>query len=215
MGAIFLGGSRAPTCSGSVLHSAAGDLILTAAHCLLDGVDATFAPGFTGDAGLGDAWSLEAIYLDARWVNTQDPRADYAIARVERATTESIESQVGGGLLLSPQSTGGGVVAVTGYRLGADGDPIHCQAGTGTVPGGFLSLPCDGLVAGTSGAPWISGSSTVVGLTGGFQSGGCTDDVSYSPPFDEQIMHLLARAEAGGPPDTAPTAFAADCPETP
>jgi hypothetical protein len=41
--------------------------------------------------------------------------------------------------------------------------------------------------------------------------GGCDDNVSYSPPFDDQITRLLRRAEAGGPGDAAPTAFEDDC----
>jgi hypothetical protein len=215
VGAIFLGGSPTPTCSGSVLHSAAGDLILTAAHCLAEGVDSTFVPGFNSEAGPDNTWSIDAVYVDSRWVDTQDPIADYAIARVGGNTRGAIEPQVGGGLRLSGLSTASVVVAVTGYRLGADDTPIHCQTSTGIVPGGFLSLPCNGLVAGTSGAPWITGSSEVVGLTGGLQGGGCDDDVSYSPPFDEQITHLLARAEAGGPSDAVPPNLTDDCPGPP
>ncbi|MDT5125524.1 MAG: hypothetical protein QOH54_1168, partial [Mycobacterium sp.] len=34
VGAVFLGGQSLHTCSGAVLDSAAGDLILTAAHCM-------------------------------------------------------------------------------------------------------------------------------------------------------------------------------------
>src|SRR4051812_33450191 len=46
VGAVFLGGDSLHACSGGVLDSANGDLILTAAHCLSDGTDATFVPGF-------------------------------------------------------------------------------------------------------------------------------------------------------------------------
>ena len=51
----------------------------------------------------------------------------------------------------------------------------------------------------------------MVGLTGGLDGGGCEENVSYSPPFDDAIKRLLARAEAGGPGDVAPTAFDDDC----
>ena len=34
------------TCTGSVVHSSTGDLILTAAHCLAQGFPTTFVPGF-------------------------------------------------------------------------------------------------------------------------------------------------------------------------
>ena len=63
---------------------------------------------------------------------------------------------------------------------------------------------------GTSGAPWVSGS-TVIGVIGGFEGGGCTENLSYSAPFDEHTAQLLARAEAGGPGDTAPADFDDTC----
>ena len=75
---------------------------------------------------------------------------------------------------------------------------------------GFPSLACEGLVDGTSGAPWVSGA-TVTGLIGGLEGGGCAENVSYSAPFDEHTAQLLARAEAGGPGDTAPTDYDDRC----
>ena len=66
------------------------------------------------------------------------------------------------------------------------------------------------MVGGTSGAPSIIGS-TVTGLIGGLDAGGCEDKISYSAPLDEHITQLLARAEAGGPGDTAPAGMDTDC----
>ena len=76
--------------------------------------------------------------------------------------------------------------------------------------GGFPSLPCGGLVAGLSGAPWVVGA-TITGIVGGLHGGGCDESVSYSPPFDDSVAQLLARAEAGGPADDAPVVFDDDC----
>ena len=78
------------------------------------------------------------------------------------------------------------------------------------APGGFPSLPCAGLIDGTSGAPWTTGS-TITGLVGGLDGGGCDENVSYSPPFDDGVVQLLTRAQAGGPADPAPTVFDDDC----
>jgi Trypsin-like peptidase domain len=209
VGAVFLGGGGLHTCTGSVLHSAAGDLVLTAAHCLGAG-PATFVPGYAGNAAPADLWSMDVVYLDPRWVANKDPRADYAIARVSRADGGSVEAQVGSALSLGSAPAKGSRVNIVAYPAGVGGMPIGCQVSTGVTDGGYPELPCAGLAAGTSGAPWISGS-TVTGMIGGLHSGGCAENLSYSSPFDQHITDLLARAEADGPGDVPPTAFDDDC----
>ena len=101
-------------------------------------------------------------------------------------------------------------VAVTGYPLGVGGAPVGCTARMAGLEHGYPSIRCAGLVDGTSGSPWVAGS-TVVGITGGLDGGGCEENVSYAPPFDEAVTRVVARAEAGGPGDVAPTAFEDDC----
>ena len=211
VGALFLGGGSLHTCSGAVLDSGDGSLILTAAHCVAEGVDATFVAGFNNEAEPENVWYVDAVYLDPRWVQNQDPLADFAIARVSRDAGGTVQAQAGGGLTLGPAPKTGSVVTVTGYGMGVGGGPIGCRAPTAETTHGFPSLPCAGLVDGLSGAPWITGS-TVTGLIGGLDGGGCEDEsVSYSPPFDDALTRLLARAEAGGPADDAPTVFDDDC----
>lgn len=210
VGAVFLGGGSMHTCSGAVLDSTNGDLILTAAHCLADGVDANFVGGLLNDAPADDVWHIDAVYLDPRWVTNQDPLADFAIARVSRDAGGTVQAQAGGGLTLGPAPKPGTVVAVVGYAMGVGGGPIGCHMATAADAKGFPSLACGALADGLSGSPWMTGS-TVVGLIGGLQGGGCDENVSYSPPFDDAIKQLLARAEAGGAADAAPTAFGDDC----
>jgi Trypsin-like peptidase domain len=210
IGALFLGAGDMHTCTAGVLDSAAGDLILTAAHCVAEGVDTTFVPGFKDSADPADVWRVATIYLDPRWVQNQDPLADFAILRVTRDGGGSVRAEAGGGLAIGTAPKPGTVVNVTGYGLGVGGGPIGCQSATESAPGGFPSLPCGGLVDGTSGAPWTTGP-TITGLVGGLDGGGCDENVSYSPPFDDGIAGLLARAEAGGPGDVAPSVFDDDC----
>jgi Trypsin len=210
VGAIFLGAGTLHSCSGAVLDSPRGDLILTAAHCLAEGVDTTFVAGCNNAAEAEQLWKVDAVYLDRRWVRDEDPLADFAIARVSRDGGGSVEEQAGGGLALGHAPKPGTVVTVTGYGLGEGGGPVGCRATTTTSTAGFPSLSCAGFVDGTSGAPWIAGP-VVIGLIGGLDGGGCDDSVSYSPPFDGQIARLLRRAEAGGPGDAAPNAFEDDC----
>lgn len=210
IGAVFVGDTDQHTCTGSVLHSDTGNLILTAAHCLAGEPGATFVPGFSGNAGPAGTWNIGSVYMDPRWLSTQDPIADYAVARVAREGGGSVESAVGQGLSLGSAPHRGTLVTVTAYPASVGGTPIGCHGGTATGPRGFPSLSCAGLPAGTSGAPWLSGTS-VVGIIGGFHGGGCNDQVSYSPPFDGAVAALLARAQAGGPGDIGPTTFSDGC----
>jgi hypothetical protein len=211
VGAVFLGGGDLHTCTGGVLDSAAGDLILTAAHCVAEGVDATFVAGLHDTAAPEDFWHIDAVYLDPRWMQNQDPMADFAIARVSRVAGGSVQQVAGGGLKLGQAPKPGTVITVAGYAMGVGGGPIGCRTPTAPTTNGFPSFDCAELIDGLSGAPWIDGS-TVAGVIGGLNGGGCADEsISYSPPFDDAIKRLLSRAEAGGPGDAAPTVFDDEC----
>lgn len=209
VGALFPGGGDLHLCSGAVLASSSGDLILTAAHCLADGIDIRFVPGFDDDdAAPDDGWQVDAVYLDPRWIDDQDPMADYAVARVSRADGARLDSVAGGGLRLGSSPEPGEAVTVIGYPAGLGG-PAECRAPAASRRG-YPALHCDGVVNGFSGAPWITGS-TVSGLIGGLDGGGCHEEVSYSPPFDDALVALVSRAQAGGPGDEAPAAFDDGC----
>lgn len=210
VGAVFRNGANRHVCTGSVLHSTNGDLVLTAAHCLIGDGAATFVPGFADDARLADIWTVDSIYLDTRWISNRDPRADYAIARVSGTGDKTLERRAGAALTLGTAPTPGTRVSVTGYAAGVGGRPIGCQGSTEVTKSGFPAVVCAGLVGGTSGSPWVSGS-TVVGLVGGLDGGGCTENLSYSAPFDQRTAELLTRAEAGGPGDTPPADYSDNC----
>ncbi|MDD4867474.1 MAG: serine protease, partial [Mycobacterium sp.] len=67
VGPIFLDGATTHVCTGAVLHSAGGNLVITAAHCLAGAAQIAFAPGFAGETAPTDAWTADAVYLDPRW----------------------------------------------------------------------------------------------------------------------------------------------------
>jgi len=212
VGAIFINDGPIHVCTGSVIHSAAGNLVMTAAHCLAGAAKILFVPGFVGDAAPApaDVWKADAVYLDPRWMAAKDPHADYAIARVSNDAGISVEAHVGLALTLGTSPPPGSHVTVMGYAAGVGGSPIGCQASTSFNESGFPSLACEGLVDGTSGAPWVSGT-TLTGLIGGFERGGCAANMSYSAPFDAQTAELLARADAGGPGDPVPNDLDDSC----
>ncbi|MCV7133564.1 trypsin-like serine protease [Mycobacterium hodleri] len=126
VGAIFLGGQSLHTCSASVVHSTTADLILTAAHCLAAGVEGWFVPAFAESATPQEFWHVDEVYLDPRWVATQDPLADFAVARVSRQGDGSVESVVG---------FDDRVRAPAGNRRRGDGLRVGRRGSTGRVHG--------------------------------------------------------------------------------
>ena len=99
---------------------------------------------------------------------------------------------------------------MTGYALGVGGEPMGCTARTARSQRRFPALPCAGLVDGTSGSPWVA-DSVITGVVGGLDGGGCEENVSYSPPFDDAVKQLLAARRGGGHGDAAPAAFDDGC----
>jgi hypothetical protein len=210
VGAIFLSSSDLHACTGSVLRSTTGNLVLTAAHCLSAGGPVRFVPGFARAAPPDEVWTVDALYLDPRWLANKDPLADFAIARVGRPAGGSIEAVVGSALSLGSMPARATPVSVIAYPAGVGGLPVGCQATTRLNAASFPELPCAGLVDGTSGAPWISGS-TIIGVIGGPHGGGCAENLSYSSPFDQHVTELLVRAEAAGPADAPPSPYDDQC----
>ena len=94
---------------------------------------------------------------------------------------------------------GSGTVRLTGYPDGAD-DPLTCLGTMTRRADGQLRVACTGYAPGTSGTPWLTDFDrdaqtwTVVGVIGGYQLGGDTDDVSYSPYFGADVQHLYQQA---------------------
>ncbi|WP_246098263.1 trypsin-like serine peptidase [Rhodococcus spelaei] len=212
VGALFVANTPMHFCSGAVLDSAGGDLVVTAAHCLAGtGAGVSFVPGFDRGVSPFGEWAVTQVYLDPRWIATQDPRSDYAVLRVRRIDATSVAgvaTVVGGGLPMTVAPAVGAGVTVTGYPTGDD-RPVACTGGV-TSTTGFPTLACDGLRGGTSGAPWV-GPAGVGAVVGGLEQGGCTDSVSYSSEFGADALALVRRADGGEPGDVAPVALAGLC----
>ena len=183
-----------------MLNTPSGNLILTAAHCMAEGVDNWFVPGFNERAVPQDFWHIDAVYLDPRWMANQDPMADFAVARVSRDTGGSVRGgRPAGDSRRAPAPKPGTDVTVSGYGYGVGGGPIGCDGGH--------RPHCQRLSVTARVRDWWTGPAvprgrrlTVIGIAGGLQGGGCQENISYSPPFDKAIERLLlgrARREAG------------------
>ncbi len=204
-------------CTASVIASPAGNVLLTAAHCVAGtGAGYVVAPGFHDGIAPYGRWRVTAAYLDPEWLTSQDPRRDFAFLTVAPLRIDdrwkTIE-QVTGANRLGRRAFAGETVTIPAYPGGTSNEPVTC-----TVPlyfdGIYPAFNCNPYVGGTSGSPWIAQTRrgpTVVGLIGGLHQGGCFAYTSYSPPFGAAILRAYRRAVAGGPGDVAPVAGSDGC----
>jgi V8-like Glu-specific endopeptidase len=184
-------------CTASVVHSRHGDLLVTAAHCLTgrqvgraDGI--VFVPGFHDGQSPYGAWRITAVFVDRAWSARHDPDDDVAFLHAG-APGSQIEKATGAerlGVGRPPQA-----VRVIGYPDRA-ARPVTCRAPARGFSARQMVFDCDGYTDGTSGGPFLAdvsrttGRGTVIGVIGGYQQGGDTPDISYSPRFLANVAAL-------------------------
>lgn len=204
-------------CTASVVASRAGDVIVTAAHCVSGtGAGMVFAPGYRDGVAPYGTWDVIAAYVAPGWLHDLDPADDVAFLVVTPSPTnlrrQPVQNVVGG-FALGTAPRAGTAVQVTGY-VSDSVDPVTCDATTSTI-GGFPRFDCDGFAGGTSGGPWIATGpvrpATIAAVIGGPNQGGCAATTSYSSPFTPATAALLRRAGRGGPADVLPAATSDGC----
>ncbi|MFH8346540.1 trypsin-like serine peptidase [Streptomyces sp. NPDC018045] len=195
-------------CTASVVHSAAGDLVVTAAHCVYDGgfrTNLVFAPGYHDGVLPYGVWVPSRIDIDPRWAEDRDDGHDVAFLRVRRpqgagSGTGRVEELTGAERIRFSPPAGLPTRAV-GYPDDRE-TPVSCRNTTTAVPG-QLRFDCAGFPNGTSGGPMLTGVDpdtglgTVTGVIGGLDEGG-DDETSYSSWFGPDTAALYRRA-AGEP----------------
>ncbi|WP_020663347.1 hypothetical protein [Amycolatopsis benzoatilytica] len=205
IGALFVDGAH--YCTASVVHSPRGDELVTAAHCIHDGegggylTGVTFAPGFHDGIAPYGYWQVGDETVAQGWMDTSDPNLDVGFATARQAgSPEPIES-VTGANQLGANGPFARPVTVAGYPDGVD-EVATCQVQTQQQDEHQMRLDCPGFATGTSGSPLVADPApdtklgTVVGVVGGYEAGGYTDDVSYASYFDDQITALYQKATA-------------------
>jgi len=217
VGALFPPGGDEHSCTASVVASAPGDLLITAAHCIAGtGAGYRFAPAYHDGVEPFGSWTVVRAYGASQWITRQDPTDDFAILVVASRRldghTEQIQ-RVTGAERIGSAPTPGERVTVPGYPDG-QGEPITCTAPV-YRDGAYVAFNCTPYQDGTSGAPWLRRSATgsiIVGVLGGLHQGGCTASTSYSVVFSSSVRATLARAAAGGAASTFPQAGGDGCP---
>lgn len=201
-GALFAGtpdALGAHFCSASVINSPHADVVVTAAHCVAEG-DGTpprtgmvFVPGYSDGVAPFGAWTVTAAAVDPRFLTGADPDADVAFLTVSRQDSPPIQTFTGGfRLVLDPGATSD----VEAYGLPDTDDAPTVRAGTTTRPSEHqLQLDALGLYDGVSGGPWVRAGDEVVGVTGGYEQGGSSPDVSYATYLGPEFAPVLAQLE--------------------
>jgi hypothetical protein len=213
VGALFPAGSRLGSidglvtggphfCTASVVHSPAGDLAVTAAHCADQG-PMVFVPGYHDGIAPYGTWQVLTSFTDSQWQSSQNPDDDVAFLQLApSADGKSIEGAAGAELLATgrPEAE---PVTVIGYPEATD-EPVTCDNKTKAFSPTQLEFDCGGYPNGTSGGPFltdvnaVTGAGTVIGVIGGYQQGGDTDAVSYSIVFGSAVQALYQQAMAAG-----------------
>lgn len=210
-------------CTASVVASPGRNLVLSAAHCLLgpDSRQVAFVPRYTRAKPrpyglfpvLRDAGKRPKIWIDPRYRSRGPNRAaslDVAFAQVgPDSRGRRVQDVVGGNRLVTGAAYAQSRVSLIGYPASA-ARPRLCVNRTtkftssdARIPGSFLRIHCTGYPGGTSGGPFLlrldakRGTGDVIGVIGGWKTGGDTADTSYSSYFGADIRKLYAKAVAG------------------
>jgi V8-like Glu-specific endopeptidase len=187
-------------CTASVVDSPAGDLVMTAAHCVggRTANQVAFVPDYANGQAPFGVWTVSQVIADQAWQSSANPDDDFAFLTVhQQGSTGSVEALTGGEVLGMGESAGQ-AVTVAGYPDGQDA-PISCQNTVLDFSSTQFQFDCDGYTNGTSGSPLLvkagpSGVETVIGVIGGYQQGGDTPSVSYAAKLSTQMNALYQTA---------------------
>ena len=191
-------------CTGSVVDSPEGDIIVTAAHCVYDSsggeTDLAFVPAYDDGSMPYGVWDVSAVYVASQWISSRDPDYDVAFAVVNKSgSSATIQSVVGSDTLAVDQPYTS-LTTVIGYPSDTN-QPITCTNYTSEFSSTQLQWDCDAYPGGTSGSPFLTnvssttGFGSVDGVIGGYETGGDGPNVSYSVHFTDWVTELLDQAE--------------------
>jgi V8-like Glu-specific endopeptidase len=215
VGALFSVDSNGrPTshfCTASVVDSPRGDVIATAAHCVIDPTSGQptqpflFAPGYHDGKFPFGTWAPQQIVVDPQWSGGGNPDYDVAFVVLRpNAAKETVQGAVGSDrVAFGDTSAQPGLVGVVGYP-GSGEQPIGCLNTTKPYNPNQSEFDCAGYEDGSSGGPLLhgidpeTGEGTLVGVIGGYQEGGDTPDISYAAHFTDKIKALYTKAAAAG-----------------
>ncbi|MEU6172629.1 hypothetical protein ABZ832_11930 [Streptantibioticus parmotrematis] len=214
------GQNQARSCGATVVRSPVRDLVISAGHCLIHAgarQDLAFVPMYHDGLKPYGVFPVRTIYIDQRYYTLgsgKGARWDYSLSRLEpRADGREVQDVVGAfDLMTYPGYVHHSVrlIGYPGYSDTTGPEPLDCWSSTRrytstdpNAPGDFLEIGCAGYVDGTSGGPFLVREAHgfgVIGVIGGYHTGGDTPDISYSAYFTADLAQLYAHAVHGDPP---------------
>ena len=193
-------------CTASVVASPGRNLLVTAAHCISGGKggsyrqDIVFIPGYRDGQAPYGIWAAAQLVVAPQWMSSSDPGFDVGFVVLKPDDGKNIEDVLGANQLgIDPGYRN--LVRVTGYPASADA-PVTCINWTSEQSPSQLRFECAGFTGGTSGSPWVTHfdprtrTGTIVGVLGGYEEGGSTAAISYSPYLGEEVQRLYRQAAA-------------------
>ncbi|MFI6054387.1 trypsin-like serine peptidase [Streptomyces violascens] len=209
------------TCSGSVVRSPGHNLVLSAGHCL-KGYSGTspkrrlaFVPQYHDGLTPFGIFPVKdnGVYVSQEYYDRGEHAGaayDFGFAVTEpNKDGKRIQDAAGAVQLLIESGYSHAPVRMIGYPGGAQ-KPLECLSWTTkwvsddpADPGTFDRIACDAFVGGTSGGPMLvpwPGGWAVIGVIGGYHTGGNTPQVSYSAYFGAATQALYKAATTGAPP---------------
>ncbi|SEF53938.1 V8-like Glu-specific endopeptidase [Nonomuraea solani] len=209
-GRVFLTVAGADfVCSASTVRSANKDVVVTAGHCVKDGVGEwaanwTFVPGYrTGGAHPYGQYTARRMFVAGPWSRSGDDNHDVGMVALATSGGKHVADAVGTQEIGFNSSRGGQAFGF-GYPADPpyDGDHlVYCAGRLKDDPYGQTrdqGLGCD-MTAGSSGGPWMTrfdpttGKGTITSLS----SFKYSDDqrTMYGPYFGDAAKALFNTAE--------------------
>jgi len=185
----FQQGSWLYVCSGSVVDSSFGSVVLTAGHCVHDGDGGSFHsnwifyPGYDSGAKPYGEWTATDLFTTTGWASSGDFDDDAGFAAVTNGTSTRLEAEFDSGVDIPTVGFTASTFDVTYASFGypaakkyKGGDLVWCQGPVthGLDGGDSLVMACD-MTGGSSGGPWYrdfaNGSTEINSLNSyGYQS---------------------------------------------
>ena len=209
---FYTTGGKGHFCTASVVDSTAGDLALTAAHCVYSKGFASnieYVPGYHDGKQPYGAWPVKTITVASGWKVSRDPDLDFAFLTLASSGGREIQARTGGLTLGFTRWYSEKIEAVGHNDSGAE--PIRCATRSFRFRAGQMEFYCHGFWTGTSGGPWIigynakNGTGTVFGVIGGYELGGDYEWASYSAYFGSAARILYQQVERAPTPHPTPT----------